>query len=120
MIYKADNQPIHPEINPLAAFNRLFPTGSAHAPAAVGDGRATARKRAQLDALMSQVEKLRARVGSEEMPKIDAHLGGLRTLVDAPQRADDDRRAARRPRPRRRRRWSATKTARRSAPTRPR
>jgi hypothetical protein len=31
---------------------------------------------------MSQVEKLRGRVGSEEMPKIEAHLGGLRTLYN--------------------------------------
>ena len=80
MIYKADNQPIHPEINPLAAFNRLFPTGSATPPPPSATAAATARKRAQLDALMSQVEKLRGRVGSEEMPKIEAHLGGLRTL----------------------------------------
>jgi uncharacterized protein DUF1552 len=80
MIYKGDNQPIHPEINPLAAFNRLFPAGSTTTPPPSAAAQATARKRAQLDALMSQVEKLRGRVGSEEMPKIEAHLSGLRTL----------------------------------------
>jgi hypothetical protein len=74
MIYKGDNQPIHPEINPLAAFNRLFPATTMPQPPSATT-QATARKRAQLDALMSQVERLRTKVGSEEMPKIEAHLG---------------------------------------------
>jgi hypothetical protein len=79
MIYKGDNQPIHPEINPLAAFNRLFPasTGTPSMPMS----QTNARKKAQLDALMSQVEKLRPRVGSEELPKIEAHITGLRAMA---------------------------------------
>jgi hypothetical protein len=81
MIYKGDNQPIHPEINPLAAFNRLFPAGSTTTQPPSATQQATARKRAQLDALMAQVEKLRGKVGAEEKPKIEAHLGGLRALA---------------------------------------
>jgi hypothetical protein len=79
MIYKGDNQPIHPEINPLAAFNRLFPTGTTSQPPSATT-QAIARKRAQLDALMSQVERLRTKVGSEDFPKIEAHLTGLRAI----------------------------------------
>jgi hypothetical protein len=30
---------------------------------------------------MSQVEKLRTRVGAEELPKIEAHLTGLRAMA---------------------------------------
>ncbi len=77
MIYKGPLQPIHPETNPLAAFNRLF-TGVASTTTGVSP--ATARKRAQLDLLMTDVERLRTRVGAEEYPKIEAHLSALRTL----------------------------------------
>lgn len=78
MIYKGDNQPIHPETNPLAAFNRLFGTPVDETPQ-MTDANA-ARRRAQLDLLTAQVERLRTRVGTEEYQKIDAHLTGLRAL----------------------------------------
>ena len=81
MIYKGDNQPIHPETNPRAVFDRLFgmPIDMPTTPDA-GASQATARRRAQLTTLMSQVERLRTRVGTEEYVKIDAHLEGLRVL----------------------------------------
>ncbi len=81
MIYKADKQPIHPETNPKAAFDRLFagldldpmdqPTGPT--PDQV-------RRQASVDYLMTEVERLRGRVGSEEYVKIEAHLEGLRAI----------------------------------------
>jgi hypothetical protein len=79
MIYKGDNQPIHPETNPRAIFDRLF--GMPITPPTPDDqAQATARRRAQLTTLMSQVERLRARVGAEDFVKIDAHLEGLRAI----------------------------------------
>ena len=120
MIYKGDNQPIHPETNPLAAFDRLFPTGSTTTPPPSATAAATARKRAQLDALMSQVEKLR---GARRRRRRCRRSRRTWAACARCRRASTRRRrrsAARRPRPRRRRRWSATRTARRSAPTRPR
>ncbi len=78
MIYKGENQPLHPETNPQAAFNRLFGTPIDQTPQMTDA--AAARRRAQLDVLMTQVERLRGRVGSEEYVKIDAHLAGLRAL----------------------------------------
>src|SRR5262249_18453734 len=69
MIYKGDNNPLHPETNPLAAFNRLF--GSA-----VGDPAAAARTQAEqgaiLDLLKGDLGRLRGRVSTEEYPKLDA------------------------------------------------
>jgi hypothetical protein len=78
MIYKGDNQPIHPETNPRAVFDRLFGVPPTTTPD--DQAQATARRRAQLTTLMSQVERLRGRVGGEEYVKIDAHLEGLRVL----------------------------------------
>jgi hypothetical protein len=78
MIYKANNQPIHPEINPAAAFDRLF-MGVTSTPGS-GPTAATLRRRAQLDLLMADVQRLRTRVGSEEYVKIDAHMTSLQTI----------------------------------------
>ena len=78
MIYKGNNQPIHPETNPLAAFNRLFSSTPAGSPQMTDA--ATVRRRAQLELLIAQTQRLRTRVGSEEYAKIDAHLSGLQAL----------------------------------------
>jgi hypothetical protein len=78
MIYKGDNQPIHPETNPLAAFERLF--AGVMGGETGGEDAAKLRKQAELDILMADVEKLRAMVGSEEYTKIEAHLEGLRAI----------------------------------------
>jgi hypothetical protein len=80
MIYKGDKQPIHPETNPLAAFNRLFANVSSTGMPDPQAAARNARKRAQLDLLMKEVERLRSRVGAEEYQKIDAHLSGLRVI----------------------------------------
>lgn len=79
MIYKGNNEPIHPETNPLAIFNRLFSTTPTQTPQ-MTDATAV-RRRAQLDLLMAQAKRLRTRVGSEEYAKIDAHLNGLQALA---------------------------------------
>jgi hypothetical protein len=77
MIYKGDSQPLHPETNPTAAFDRLFSTQ-------VGDPQALAKKRAEkaavLDLVSGDIARLRGRVSTEEHAKIDAHLEGIRAL----------------------------------------
>ena len=86
-IYKGDDQPIHPETNPQAAFDRLFadfmppttdPGGQEAAAAAAAQRRA--EQTSILDAVTKDLGKLRTQVSSEEYPKIEAHLNGIRAL----------------------------------------
>ena len=86
-IYKADDQPLHPETNPQAAFDRLFanftPPGSDPAAQAAAAAAAAQKKKEQtsiLDLVTGDLNRLRTRVSSEEYPKIDAHLTGIRAL----------------------------------------
>ena len=80
MTYTGDNAPIHPEVSPKAAFDRLF--GAAGA-APVDDATA-ARTRAQRQAIVDLVKgdltKIRTRVGAADYQKIDAHLEGLLSI----------------------------------------
>jgi hypothetical protein len=86
-IYKADDQPLHPETNPQAAFDRLFgnftppPTDPAAIQAAAD---AAAQKKKEqtsiLDLVTGDLGRLRTRVSTEEYSKIDAHLAGIRAL----------------------------------------
>lgn len=81
MIYKGDKQPIHPETNPKAAFDRLFSGLSATEPQTPEGSSAEAlHRQASLDLLMGEVGRLRTKVGAEEYVKVDAHLEGLRAI----------------------------------------
>lgn len=79
MIYRGDEQPLHPEVNPRAAFDRLFASALT-----AGDADAVARvrseKRAILDLVNADLNRLRARVGAEEMRKVEAHADALRSI----------------------------------------
>lgn len=77
MIYAGDKQPVHPESNPQAAFDRLF---GPLLDEENDDPEALARKRAIMDQLMLDVDRLRTRVGSDDYVKIEAHLEGLRAI----------------------------------------
>jgi hypothetical protein len=83
MIYAAANQPLHPEMNPRSAFNRLF------AGVNPGDGppaedpsvaQNLAEQRAIVDLLKGDLTRLRGRIGKEDYAKLDAHLEGLLAL----------------------------------------
>jgi hypothetical protein len=83
MTYTGDNQPIHPEVSPKAAFDRLFagvtPGGgtTAEDPAVT---QARNEQKALVDVLKKDLGRIRTRVGKEEYLKIDKHLEGLLTL----------------------------------------
>lgn len=86
-IYKGDDQPLHPETNPQAAFDRLFAdfTPPATDPAAQQEAAdAAAQKKTEqtsiLDLVIGDLNRMRTRVSGEEYPKIEAHLAGIRTL----------------------------------------
>jgi hypothetical protein len=81
-IYKGDDQPLHPETNPQAAFDRLFmgimPGGpTTEDPAAV---QRRLEQKSIIDLVKGDLTKLRTKVSAEEYGKIDAHLEGLRAI----------------------------------------
>jgi len=86
-IYIADDQPLHPETDPQAAFDRLFsnftPPPSDPAAQDAAAAAAAQRKKEQtsiLDLVTGDLNRLKTRVSSEEYPKIEAHLSGIRAL----------------------------------------
>lgn len=72
--YDANGVGVIPELNPLAAFESLF-----GASAASGSS-ASQRTLGILDHVGTEVEALRAQLGSDERAKLDTHLESLREL----------------------------------------
>jgi hypothetical protein len=81
MTYVGDNQPIHPETNPKAAFDRLFmgvtPSGGTPPVEDPAVTRARNEQKAIVDVIKGDLGRIRTRVGAEEYRKIDAHLEGV-------------------------------------------
>ncbi len=81
MIYAGDKSPLHPEMNPRAAFDRLFAGVSTEPPPPeMGEDPLKLRKQAIIDVVKGDLSSLRNRIGSEEYAKVDAHLEGLLAL----------------------------------------
>lgn len=85
MSYRDANQPVPPEGDPRAAFDRVF------ADLSTTDRDAAERRRAQrrsvLDFVRGDLSRLSARLPREDVPKLDAHLTSIRELetrLDAP------------------------------------
>lgn len=87
MTYSGDKAPIHPEVSPKAAFDRLFAgvmpstggSGTPQTPTAEDPAKAQARteQRALVDLIKGDLTRIRTRIGTEEYHKVDAHLEGL-------------------------------------------
>lgn len=86
MTYTAANAPINPEVNPKAAFDRLFAgvTPGGMTPTTTTEDPAVTRNRneqkALVDILKTDLAKIRTRVGAADYQKIDAHLEGVLAL----------------------------------------
>jgi Protein of unknown function (DUF1552) len=85
MIYAGSNQPLHPEVNPKSAFDRLFKgvmPAMPGQPAASDDSKLkeAARQKAVIDLVAGDLKRLRQRIGSEDFEKVDAHLEALSAL----------------------------------------
>jgi hypothetical protein len=87
IIYKGDDQPLDPEVNPQAAFDRLFAdfTAPPTDPDALAAAAAAAEQKKKeqtsvLDLVTADLNRLRTKVSAEEYAKIDAHLTGIRAL----------------------------------------
>ncbi len=80
-IYSAPGQPIHPETNALAAYERLFgnavPSGGVTPP--LQDAWTNGRL-ASIDLLRAQVSRLAPRIAKEERYKLEAHQQHLSTI----------------------------------------
>ncbi|HWA71845.1 MAG TPA: DUF1552 domain-containing protein [Polyangiaceae bacterium] len=84
MTYTGDNQPIHPEVSPKAAFDRLFagvtPGGGMTPTEDPAVTQARNEQKALVDVLKKDLGRIRTRVGKEEYLKIDKHLEGLLSI----------------------------------------
>ncbi|MEO5768109.1 MAG: DUF1552 domain-containing protein, partial [Polyangia bacterium] len=85
MTYTGANAPIHPEVNPTAAFDRYFagvaPSGGGGTTVPATNDPAAMRTRneqkAVVDLIRGDLQRIRTRVSSADYRKIDAHLEGL-------------------------------------------
>ena len=84
MIYAGDNSPLHPEMTPKSAFDRLFAgvTSGGEEPPMQDPGAAQdlAEQRAIVDSLKDDLVRIRGKVGKEDYLKLDKHLEGLLAL----------------------------------------
>jgi hypothetical protein len=82
MIYAGQNAPIHPEMNPRSAFDRLLAgldsSGTVDVDPSLEQRRT--ERQALVDLLKDDLGRIRRRVGSEDYYKLDAHLEGLLAL----------------------------------------
>jgi hypothetical protein len=79
MAYAGPNQPIAPEVDPYAVFDRLFIefTQSAEEVEQI-----RARRRSIIDVVKAQTDALQKDVGQADKLKVDAHLHGIREIED--------------------------------------
>ena len=77
--YRGAGQPLPPENNPFAAYQRLFGDS-------IGDPldveRRTARRHAVLDVVSEDYKKLRDQLGAEDRERVHNHLLGIETIRD--------------------------------------
>ena len=78
MVYSGPGQPVPPECNPVAVFQRLF-AGLAGGSAAALALR-IAQRRSVLDYVQSDVASLQRQLGKKDQQKLEAHLTAIRDL----------------------------------------
>ncbi len=82
MTYTGADAPIHPEVSPKAAFDRIFAgvTPGGGTPPPTEDPavtRARAEQQAIVNLLKGDLQRIRTQVGAADYQKIDAHLTGV-------------------------------------------
>jgi hypothetical protein len=87
MIYDGADKPLHPEVNPASAFDRLFknvvPGMSPEVTPEPDNGGAmleAARQKAIVDSVAGDLRRLRTRLGAEDYAKVDQHLEALAAI----------------------------------------
>ncbi|WP_193214069.1 DUF1552 domain-containing protein [Luteolibacter marinus] len=77
--WRSENQPMTPESNPRAVFERLFGAGSAKE-RADSLGRRYAAKKSMLDFIQHDAQALHRRLGRTDQHKLDEYLTGVREI----------------------------------------
>ena len=77
--WRSENQPMTPESNPRAVFERLFGAGSAKE-RADSLGRRYAAKKSMLDFIQHDAKALHRRLGRSDQHKLDEYLTGVREI----------------------------------------
>jgi hypothetical protein len=85
--WKSETQPMIPEVNPRAAFERLFGNGDAGATLEASARRARNRK-SILDYVLDDAHRLEGRLGTDDRRKLDEYLTSVRELERRIARAD--------------------------------
>lgn len=86
MIYDGADKPLHPEVNPASAFDRLFRNvvpGMSPQPTEPDNAAAmleAARQKAIVDSVAGDLRRLRLRLGAEDYAKVDQHLEALAAI----------------------------------------
>jgi hypothetical protein len=77
MAYKASNQPLPPENNPVAMYKRIFSDFDANA----GDlARVVAQRRSVLDAVIGDYSSLASRVSARDRARLELHAESIRSI----------------------------------------
>ncbi len=84
--WRSATQPVAPEANPRAVFERLFGKGAEKGKGAVEQERA--RHRSMLDFLAEDAATLKTQLGKSDQRKLDEYLTGVREIEQRIQRAE--------------------------------
>ena len=85
--WRSENQPMPPESNPRAVFERLFGSGSA-AERASSLGLRQAGKKSVLDFVAQDAKSLQQRLGRSDRHKLDEYLTGIREIERQIEKAE--------------------------------
>ena len=85
--WRSETQPMNPEVDPRAAFARLFGTGDAAASLEAAARRARQRK-SVLDYVLEDARDLSRRLGEADRRKLDEYLTGVREIEQRIERAE--------------------------------
>jgi hypothetical protein len=85
--WRSETQPMNPEIDPRAAFERLFGNGDAAASLEAAAKRARYRK-SVLDYVLDDARSLSRRLGDSDRRKLDEYLTGVREIEKRIERAE--------------------------------
>ncbi len=85
MCYKGSNQPLEPEVNPIAAFDRLYANGAPQTGSGPADDQQSRaiRLASVLDGVLADFNRMRNYLSAEDKVKLERHTEAVRNLEKA-------------------------------------